>query len=138
MCRRIFISGLFKQSSALRYLAYLTFTYMYSMTFRLFNYNCYALMYIFCCHSMCYKYDCWGGFPASSVVGGSRFPRSGLFRVGLREHGHFGKVGLGFCPALFFQIALYSAGGDSVVTDLVSCITIRPDIINLSGSGMSR
>ena len=77
--------------------------------------------------------------PRRALVGGSRSPRSGLVRVGLRKRGHFSKVGLGLVCVQSFRITAgfvwvfsgyhYSAGGDSVAPDLVS-----PGVICLGGS----
>ena len=106
----------FKQSSALPYRAYLTCMSMYIMTFRLFAYDFFYIMYFYISDLVipCVMWLLGGG----GGVGGSRSPLSDLLRVGFRERGQFGKVGLWLvcsrsfwitglvCPELVFRIAL--------------------------------
>ena len=109
---------------------------LWRMTFRLLYYDYYVLVCVWCSHSMCLMIV-GGGGGSQPVVGwgGSRSPRIGLFRVCLRERGHFGKLGLGLVLFLVpsdhrlglsgasFSGWHFSAGGDSVAPDLVLPVT---------------
>ena len=83
-----------------------------------------------------------GGWVSQSVVGwggGSRSPQSGLLRVGLRERGHFGKLGLGLvCSCHRFGLSGVRFPDITIVLEGIVLRRTWCHRSHLSGRGMSR